>query len=279
LRGAVFFVRAAAGFRYNIAMEYFISACVGLGIGSFLNVCIHRMPREQSVVKPRSRCPACGAQIRWYDNIPLLSFALLRAKCRDCKAPISWRYPLVEAICGAATVTFMHRHMSSPPWLAVSLVAVYAIIALSFIDIDEMIIPDELSLGMAALGLVFFWANPNFHGAVWQKFLQSLGGAACGFGLMWAIAAAGEMIFKKEAMGGGDIKLMAGLGALLGWQGVFSTLMIGSFLGALWGLALLLSKRLGREQPIPFGPFLGLAGIVNLYSLVPLSAFIIGANG
>ena len=166
-------------------MEYIISGCFGLILGSFLNVCIYRLPREESLVRPRSRCPGCGAQIRWYDNVPVLSFLLLGAKCRDCKHPISWRYPLVELLCAVIAILFMSRSIGSPLWLAVSLTAAYGLVTLSFIDIDTMMIPDEISIGLAVLGLAFFWVNPNFSGGLWARFFQSLGGAAGGFFLMW----------------------------------------------------------------------------------------------
>ena len=257
-------------------MEYFIAAVFGLIVGSFLNVCIYRMPKGESIVWPGSKCQSCGAHIKWYDNIPLLSFAILRAKCRNCHAPIAWRYPLVESLAGTLAVIFTHRYMLTPGWLFISLAAAYMLLALSFIDMDHMIIPDELSLGLAALGLATCWLNPYFAGGMWKGFAPSLGGAATGFFLLWGVAWFGELIFKKEAMGGGDIKLMAGVGAVLGWQGVLSTLMIGSFFGAVYGLALMAQKRVGSKDPIPFGPFLSLAALINLYHLVQPSAFMIG---
>jgi leader peptidase (prepilin peptidase)/N-methyltransferase len=171
---------------------------------------------------------------------------------------------------------FSCRYCAEPGWLLVSLAAAYALLVLSFIDMDHMIIPDELSLGLVGLGLATCWLNPYFADGRWRGFAPSLGGALTGLLLLWGIAWFGELVFKKEAMGGGDVKLMAGVGALLGWQGVLSTLMMGSFFGAVYGLVLMLQKRVGGKDPIPFGPFLSLAALINLYHLVLPSAFMIG---
>ena len=138
-----------------------------------------------------------------------------------------------------------------------------------------MIIPDELSLGLVGLGLLTFWVNPNFSGSILNKFFYSFLGVLTGFILLWVLAEAGEKIFKKEAMGGGDLKLMMGIGALLGWQGVISTLMIGSLFGAVYGVSLIIIGKKRRDSTIPFGPFLSLGAIVNLYQFIPLSAFMV----
>ncbi|MFA6584781.1 MAG: prepilin peptidase [Elusimicrobiaceae bacterium] len=250
----------------------------GLIIGSFLNVCIYRIPLEgKSIINPPvSACPACGAFIKWYDNIPLLSFALLGGKCRSCKKPISWRYPVIELLTGVLTVLFIFKHLPYLAWIAGTLLAVYALIVLSIIDLDCFIIPDELSLGLIGVGLLFAFFNPNFSGTWLHKLMEAAIGGAAGFALFFSIAVVGEWVFKKEAMGGGDIKLMAGAGALIGVQGVFSTLMLGSAAGALYGLVQMLRKKAGRGDPIPFGPFLSLGILINLYQLIPLKAFLIG---
>lgn len=260
---------------FTIVFFLFVFA-LGLIIGSFLNVCIYRMPLEdKSIINPpQSACPACGHPISWYDNIPLLSFLLLGGKCRSCKKPISWRYPAVELVTGVLTVCFVSKNMPLWWWTAGVLLAVYALLVLSVIDLDHFIIPDELSLGLIGVGLVFAAVNPNFSGGFWHRIMESAIGGAVGFGLFMFIAVLGEWVFKKEAMGGGDIKLMAGAGTLIGWQGVFSTLMIGSAVGSVYGVALMLRKKVGRGDPIPFGPFLSAGILVNLYQLIPLSAFI-----
>lgn len=251
-----------------------VAAAFGLVLGSFLNVCIYRIPREKSVVWPGSACPACGHHIRWHDNVPVFSYLCLRGKCRDCGARISPRYPLVELLTGVLTVIFALRYWPSPLWLVCCLAALYMLIAITFIDIDFMIIPDGLSIGLAVLGLLASAVNPFFEGAWTQRLLSSLGGAATGFGIIWILALVGEFIFKKEAIGGGDLKLMTAAGALAGWQAVVFTLMIGSVLGSIYGGALMLSKKLGRKEPIPFGPFLCAALLFYLYRPVPLSTFL-----
>jgi len=256
-------------------MIIILALLFGLIFGSFLNVCIYRMPLNKSIVWPGSGCPKCGAPIHFYDNIPVLSFIILRGKCRSCAEPISWRYPLVELLTGLGSAVLAYKNQYDPAWLLLALAVFYALLVLAFIDLDHFIIPDELSLGICGVGLLFFWVNPNFQGTLASRFMQSFGGAALGFFLLWGIAVAGEKIFKKEAMGGGDIKLMAGLGAVFGWEGVISTLIIGSLLGSVYGLILMFSKKIGRQAPIPFGPFLSVGALINLYSLVPLSAFVI----
>jgi len=251
-----------------------VAAAFGLVIGSFLNVCIYRIPREKSIVWPGSACPACGHPIRWHDNVPVFGYLFLRGKCRDCSAPISPRYPLVELLTGALTVLFALRYWHTPLWLAFCLLAVYALIAITFIDLDFMIIPDQFSLGLAVLGLLSSPFNPLFSGTWLANAGHSLLGAATGFGLIWLLASVGEMLFKKEAIGGGDLKLMTAAGALAGWQCVVVSLMLGSVLGSIYGGWLLLAKKLGRKEPIPFGPFLCAAILLYLYRPIPLSAFL-----
>ncbi|HUT85868.1 MAG TPA: prepilin peptidase [Elusimicrobiales bacterium] len=244
-----------------------VAAIFGLAIGSFLNVCIYRLPEKKSIVFPGSHCPNCNTFIKWYDNIPVLSFIVLGAKCRHCKKKISYRYPSVELITALLTALFVYK-FGITIWLTVSLVAVYALIVLSFIDLQTFTIPDELSLGILVLGFLTSFLNPNFSGEVLYKFAQSLIGILCGFGLIYLTAVIGEFLFKKEAMGGGDIKLLAGVGAFVGWQGVISTLIIGSLAGTLYGVYLLVTKKIKKRDPIPFGPFLSIGAIVNLYQVV-----------
>lgn len=243
-------------------------AFFGLIIGSFLNVCIARVPAGQSIVKPRSRCPSCGTPIRSRDNIPVLSFILLGGKCRSCGARISWRYPAVEVLAGALTWLFFWEWITSPVWMAASLLAVYLLIVIAVIDFETMLIADIFSFLLGVIGLASSAVNPYFEGPLTGRLLQSAGGLAFGAGLIWFMAWLGKKIYKMDAVGEGDIFLMGGLGALLGWQGVISTLVIGAFFGSVYGIGLLLMKRAGRRDHMPFGPFLALGGVVNLYSLV-----------
>ena len=251
-----------------------IAFLFGLVFGSFLNVCIYRIPRDKSVAWPPSFCPHCNKHICWYDNIPVLSFLLLRGKCRHCGKGISIRYPLIELLTGLLTAFFVW-HLGLSLWTFVVLVAVYAFICLSAIDFEFMIIPDRFSLGLIVWGLLFAWANPNFSGVWWQKELYSLLGATVGLFGVLGVAFAGSWIFKKDAMGGGDIKLMSGIGALIGWKGVITTLMFGSFFGLVYGVILIIVKGKKGADAIPFGPFLSMGALINLYYLVVPSMLVI----
>lgn len=249
-------------------MFIFLSVILGLAVGSFLNVCIYRIPQKKSIIKPRSHCPNCKTPIAWYDNIPILSFLILKGKCRNCKQKISAGYPVIEAVSGFLTAIFAYK-FGFTLWFGVSIVAVYTLIVLSIIDIKTFTIPDELSVGFLVLGLITSFLNPNFTGAIFAKIAQSLLGAFCGFAVIYIIALIGEFLFKKEAMGGGDIKLLSGVGAFVGWYGVITTLIIGSFFGALYGIYLIVVKKAKRQDPIPFGPFLALGAVINLYQVFP----------
>ena len=239
----------------------------GVVVGSFLNVCIYRIPNSKSIVWPASFCPKCGKSIKWYDNIPVLSYILLWGKCRNCKEPISCQYPLVELLTGVLTVLFVWK-WGVTPWTAVLLIVVYCLIILSVIDIQLMIIPDRFSIGLIVFGLAVSWLNPNFNGSAWHHFLQSLLGAGVGFFGTLAMALLGYVLFRKEAMGGGDVKLMGGIGALLGWEGVITTIVFGSIFGLIYSLYLMMFKGKHRGDAIPFGPFLSMGALINLFYLI-----------
>ncbi|MEW5905607.1 MAG: prepilin peptidase [Elusimicrobiota bacterium] len=249
-------------------------AVLGLIIGSFLNVCIARVPAGQSVVKPRSRCPSCGKLIRFYDNIPVLSFLMLGGKCRSCSCRISFRYPVIELLTGALTWLFFWKWVSSPIWMTAALLAVYVLIVIAVIDLETMLIADLFSFLLGAIGLAASLVNPYFHGGVSDRLLAAAGGLLFGAGVIWAMAWLGKKIYKMDAVGEGDIFLMGGLGALLGWQGVVSTLVMGAFFGSVYGVGLMLMKKAGRRDHMPFGPFLALGGVINLYSLVSPAWFL-----
>lgn len=246
----------------------------GLVFGSFLNVCAYRIPQNKSTVWPPSFCPNCNTHIKWYDNIPVLSYIILLGKCRNCKKPISLQYPVVELLTGLLTVLFVWRYGISA-WTFIVMVAVYALICLSVIDFKLMIIPDRFSLGLIVWGLLFAWANPNFSGLWWQRELYALLGAAVGLFGVLAIALIGTWLFKKDAMGGGDVKLMGGVGALLGWKGVITTIVLASFFGLIYALFLMLFKGKKRQDAIPFGPFLSLGALINLLYLIVPSMLVI----
>jgi len=251
-----------------------LAALFGSLYGSFLNVVIHRLPREESVVSPRSRCPHCGKPIAWYDNLPVFSWLLLRGRGRCCRKPISARYPLVEAATAVLAGGLWLKWGATPVFAAGAALACGALVAVALIDWDTFLIPDELSLGLALAGLAVSPFNPYFDagyfGAWWQAPWWSVRGAAIGFLLGWAVAAAGEAIFKKEAFGGGDVKLLAGIGAWTGATGAFDALMLGSLAGSIYGVALLRAGRAKRSDAIPFGPFLAAGAIFNFFKLLPL---------
>lgn len=233
------------------------AASFGLVVGSFLNVVIARLPRKVSVVTPASHCPACKAKIAWYDNIPVLSYLSLLGKCRHCSARISARYPIIELLTAFLFVAARVKFGFSPllfirdwPFLAI-------LVAVTFIDLEHRIIPDPLSLGGLGLGLATCWFDPRI-GA-----LQAVLGAAVGFGLFYGLAWAYLKRSGRSGLGGGDIKLLAMLGAWLGLEGVFTVILISSVLGSVIGLALGLASRRRALMTfsIPYGPFLVLGGL------------------
>lgn len=252
----------------------FLVFWLGLTLGSFLNVVAHRMPKGESVVRPRSRCPACKSAIAWYDNIPLASYAFLGGRCRRCRKSIPRRYPAVELAMGLLAWGLWRRWEAEPAWAVLAIGASAALLAVTLIDWDTFIIPDELSLGLLAGGLLISPLNPYFAGvfggAWWGAPLRSLLGASLGLGMCWGTAVAGEWVFKREAMGGGDIKLLAAVGAWTGGLGAFDCMMVGSLLGAAYGVPLMWGGKLRRFDPIPFGPFLSAAAVFNFFYLLPL---------
>lgn len=229
--------------------EWFVSlvmGIVGAMFGSFLNVCILRWPKEESVVRPGSRCPGCARPIRWYDNIPVLSWLLLRGRCRHCRTRISIQYPLIELGNGLIWAFMGWRFGLS--LAAVSGAAFFTILlGITMTDAREYIIPDEFSLGGLVIGILL--SLPGGFTAI----ANALIGAAAGFGLLWVVGALGTRMFKEEAMGGGDIKMMAMVGAFVGWQGVLLTVFLGALLGTLVFVPL---SFLGRKRLVPFGVFL-----------------------
>ncbi len=229
---------------------------IGLALGSFLNVVIHRLPRGMSVVKPCSRCPRCAAPIRPWDNIPLVSFALLRGRCRHCRAPISWRYPLVEFL-GMTSVLAAGLLSPTPAAAAVRAAFLLAMIAVFFIDLDHRIIPDEISIGGIVAGLLL---APTLG----VGRMPALIGALAGAGGLLLIAFAYHKLRGISGMGGGDIKLAGAIGAFLGWPGLLLTLVIGSFLGSAVGIGLLLRGRATAKSALPFGCFLAPAAALVL---------------
>jgi len=231
---------------------------VGCILGSFLNVVIYRLPRGQSVVRPGSKCPRCGVAIRWYDNVPVLSYLLLRGKCRDCGERINARYPIVELLAGAVPALIYARYGPGPE-LALYWPLAYALIVLSFVDLDLRILPDKITIPGIAVGLI---AAPLLG---LETFWNSLIGAAVAGGALYLIALLGAAVFRKESMGGGDIKLAAMLGAFAGWRDVPLMLFLAFFSGAIVGLVLVGTHRTrDGDHAVPFGPFLALGALAVL---------------
>jgi leader peptidase (prepilin peptidase) / N-methyltransferase len=232
--------------------------CFGLIIGSFLNVVIHRLPKEESLVAPRSRCPECHTPIRPWDNIPLVSFVLLRGRCRACKHPISWRYPLVEAL---TSLVFVQTVMQFGLTLQSVFLLVFlcGLVVVSFIDLDHQIIPNAITLPGIPLGLLggFLVAEPPF--------LDRLIGTLAGAGFLYLVLFYGGVLYGQDAMGEGDLNLIALVGAFLGWRAVVITILVACLAGSTVGIALILSRRLERRQHIPFGPFLSLGAAIALF--------------
>lgn len=235
----------------------FMVFILGLVFGSFLTVCIHRIPRGQSVVSPRSRCPECKTQIRWYQNIPVLSFLLLRGQCGSCQANIPLRYPLIEIVNGLGYLLIVWRFgLTWPTLIYAGLFSVFVVVTV--IDWDHQIIPDVITLPGIVIGL--FCATVLLP----TGWVDSLIGLLVGGGVLLVLAWVSPILFGKEGMGGGDIKFMAMVGAFLGWKMVLIALFLGSVSGALIGISLLLFKIMERGQYIPFGPYLAFGSLVAM---------------
>jgi leader peptidase (prepilin peptidase) / N-methyltransferase len=254
---------------------------LGLLIGSFLNVVIHRMPLmmergwrtesaellgvkiaetpEITLSKPRSRCPSCGHAIRWYENIPVVSYLALRGKCSACKTPISARYPAIELLTGVLFAACGLRFGAQPGVLLWCGLAA-TLVALAFIDLDTSFLPDDLTLPLMWAGIV-----SAALGWIPVTLAASVGGAVAGYLSLWFVFHAYRLIRGKEGMGAGDFKLLAALGAWMGWQAIPSIILLASAVGALIGIALIVFRRHDRDVPIPFGPYLAGGGVAALF--------------
>ena len=236
-----------------------VAFVLGLVIGSFANVVIARLPAGQSVVSPPSRCPKCLTGIRWYDNIPLLSYALLRARCRNCGEPISLRYPAVELLTGLLFTGIVLRYGLTAE-AGINLLLAGSLVIISFIDLDHRIIPNVISLpGMVVgLGLSFL---PGYPAPV-----DSVIGLLAGGGFLWAVAEGYLRLTGREGMGFGDVKLLGMIGAFLGWQSLPVTVLFGSLTGAVAGVSYTALKGGDmRRFPVPFGPFLAAGALVHVF--------------
>ncbi|MCX5848943.1 MAG: prepilin peptidase [Deltaproteobacteria bacterium] len=230
----------------------------GAAIGSFLNVCIFRLPAKTSIIKPGSKCPHCGHPLRFYDNIPIFSFLFLRGKCRDCGGKISWRYPLVELITAILSL-FLFMKFGLTLKFFIFFIFIAVLIVITFIDLDHQIIPDILTLP----GIPIFLLAAVF--IVKLPWLEALLGVLIGGGILFAIALVYELISKREGMGGGDIKLLAMIGGFLGWKSLLFILLFSSLFGAIVGLAIVLIQKQDMKYAVPFGPFLSAAVVAYIF--------------
>ena len=263
--------------RFYLLLFALFSTFFGACVGSFLNVCIYRIPRDESVVTPRSHCPHCNTLIPWYLNIPVLSWLCLRGKCASCKGPIAFRYTLVELLTALLFLAIFMKwtapaamHMLPIPhpliipvyWLFLS-----GLVLGTFVDFEHFIIPDSVTIGGMVAGPVLSALVPALHGKAvwWQGLLSSCIGLALGFGLLNVVAWIGTKAFKKEAMGFGDVKLMGAIGAFLGWQAVLFTVFISSVLGSVCGLFLIAFGGVKLQSRIPFGPYISAAAAIWVF--------------
>ena len=243
----------------------------GTIFGSFANVIILRQPKGESVVKPRSRCPKCQAAIKWYDNIPILSWIFLRAKCRNCGNPISWRYPLVELLTGVLFATAYH-FIGFEWYLLEVLIFLFALVICVFIDIDHFLLPDVFTLSGIVIGLIGAALNP----IPGRDFVDSLIGVFLGGGFLYAIAYFYYVFRKEEGMGGGDIKLIAWIGAVLGWKAVPFVIVASSIIGTIGGAIAALRDQKGMKTVIPFGPYLALGAVIFLFGGAKIAHWYLG---
>ena len=249
-----------------------ISIIFGAIVGSFLNVCIIRLPTEESIITPGSHCPHCKSPIKFYDNIPMLSYFILKGKCRHCNEPISFQYPLIEGLTAFGSLIIFMRFGPSLSYLFFfSFVA--ALIVITVIDLYHQIIPDAISIPGIGVGLLGSLIIPYI------TFFNSMIGILVGGGSLFLVATLYQWLFKREGMGGGDVKLLAMIGAFLGWKSVILTILLSSFIGSIVGIAIMLLKGKDFKYAIPFGPFLSLGAVISLLYGESLIRWYFGLKG
>jgi leader peptidase (prepilin peptidase)/N-methyltransferase len=232
---------------------------IGAVIGSFLNVLIYRLPKNEGFVTGRSHCPHCGKLIKWYENIPIISFAVLRGKCSGCQARISWLYPFVELI---TALSFLTAYILYGLTFQAAIVSLFfaLLLVVTVIDFQHYIIPDKITIPGMILGLASSFVNPT------NPPLSSLLGLLAGGVSLFLLATLGDFLFKKESLGGGDIKLAAMLGAFLGWKNIILIFFASAVLGLIYAvIQMAISEKVRKSRMIPFGPFLSLAGLIALF--------------
>jgi leader peptidase (prepilin peptidase) / N-methyltransferase len=250
------------------ALYIVAAALFGLCIGSFLNVVIYRLPLGQSLATPPSRCRTCGYSLRWFDNIPVLSWVSLRGRCRQCGTRVSWQYPVVELVTGALFVLVVWLTPVGP-LMASRLLLVCILIALFGIDLEHQILPNSITLPAIAIGVLLSLIAPPG----WK---DALIGVVLGGGILYAIAWGYYLWRREEGMGMGDVKMLAMIGAFLGWKAVLVTLVLSSFAGAFIGLGLMAVQRGTMKYALPFGTFLAIGAVVAMFVGEPLIAWYAG---
>ena len=248
------------------------SLVFGMLVGSFLNVCICRMPKDESIVSPPSHCPQCSYRIKWYDNIPLLSYLVLGGKCRGCGAHISLQYPLVELLNGILTLFLFLRFGPTLAFAALFLLC-SALVVITFIDIEHQIIPDEISLPGIVVGFLLSFFIKG-HG-----WLDSLLGILLGGGTLLLVAYGYHRLTGKDGMGGGDIKLLAMMGAFLGWKAVPFIIFASSLIGSIFGVSIMLLQKKDSKLAIPFGPYLAFGALLYIFYGQPLIRWYLNFGG
>ena len=241
-----------------IVIFYIFAFIFGAVVGSFLNVCICRLPKNESIVFPPSHCPTCDYRIPWYDNVPIISYLILRGKCRSCKARISTQYPLVELVTALLTLFLFMRFGPTFVFLVLFLFC-SAMVVVTFIDLEHQIIPDVISLPGIVAGFIFSFFIPQIG------WLNSLIGIVVGGGSLWLVASGYELLTKKEGMGGGDIKLLAMMGAFFGWKAIPFIIFVSSLVGSVIGVTVMLIRKKDAKLAIPFGPFLALGAVLYIF--------------
>lgn len=245
-----------------------LAALFGALIGSFLNVVIYRLPLGQSLVSPPSRCRKCGYSLRWFDNIPIASWVALRGRCRKCGVSVSWQYPVVELL---TAILFALVAWTTPvgPLLFARLILVCILIALFGIDLEHQILPNSITLPGIVIGLIFSTVAP-------PGIRDAIIGTLLGGGILYGIAAAYYLWRREEGMGMGDVKMLAMIGAFLGWKAVLVTLVFASFSGALIGVAMMSFQKGGMKYALPFGTFLAIGTLVAMFVGEPFIAWYAG---
>ena len=245
-------------------IAFFLGAC----FGSFLSVCIWRIPRGESIVAPRSHCPNCKKLIPWWRNIPVFSWLFLRGRCADCGARISPRYLLLELLTGGLFLAVARTwFLEDPVTMLLFWLVVFGLELGTFIDLDWYILPDRVTIGGIVVGLLASALHPQLQATyLWKvSLLRSVVGLVAGFGSLYLVSVVGRLVYKKEAMGFGDVKLMGAVGAFFGWRAVLAVIFVSALLGSIVGISLILAGKRELQGRIPYGPFIAAATVLWMF--------------